>query len=1132
MQRLNEGTNPFKDRGPDRLDRPQGIGNESFRSDYQYSASAITKYCRNSYQKPITPLRSSATARSPLSPQARHESSSSSPRSGRESLTVQTSLTPSMSPKPSVSEASKTLSPSANAGTLSILEILNENALLTQEIVSKSQQREHLHAQCQQAARNEELGQLFAEANPTYLKSMCLARSKVDRALKGVDESLGQLKGRNADLNLQLASLLDKKTQLGAEQEDQIARQKSQISQLEAEVQGLKADIQSKHDAFSSLTTELKESREKNPISQLDGEIRELKADMQSSQKAFSSLTAEVKVCGEESQSICGRLKNVDKDVNGLREDRDRFEEFRAGFSNRTLNVMWQRATEAHANLESMKKRDLPELRTNLNKLHSDFEWPLQDNKLQIAEAKKDINNLRCSTSQLIDSVESTAKSTAEKHDKRITDSFQRLTKVESRDAEFAAQGGKLQDLEKRVDRVINRTYGETDSSASNVAEVAPSLLVEVRGLKEKLASMDETVNRFAATSEGSTVKDEKMKEKLTSIEETVSRFNDKSKEGIAEAEKLKEKVASLEGAVNRFGKISERGKIKIDKMKEKLSSMGDTVNRFRNITEDTVQVEKFASSGRHPHRVPTTEDGQRSSLEAGTPEPQNSVTVRDLDNSVVGLIQIFDERLKETVQNFYAKEDAQIELPALETKTRSFVVDQLHGFEQKIKKKTETLAQFLVKKETTQLKKALLKLESRARLEDTSSLLTRVMQTEQEIHKLKPDPRSHPESLLQRITQAETDIARLSSNSPQPSTEALSDRISRVEQGLKSNMQQPESLVEIDGPQSCDNIFLAASPVSDQQIQPVSSEATALGLVGEKFATIKFVQGHLRFVHTRMDELAKAHETGHTNISNTFNARFNFYSERLETVLRSLDSIRVPLQALETRYNNLVTDSLVKPIVNEIARIYPDARNFQHALNHYSFTINQLQQKYDQLAITVEQLRQARAVNGDGNNAEAVRRQGEPFQADLRDLSDRVEQYYQNWIKAQKEVLGRVQNIEDLRNRGNVGVPEVRKKIEELTNSYKLLDTFHKQLDEKLKEESVTRVNQGVAIVRLKGARDDCLERVAKVEPLVAEVQKQMQTLHGERAVEQKTMAKITSAIEMLNDKNGLQSDFWEESP
>ena len=200
---------------------------------------------------------------------------------------------------------------------------------------------------------------------------------------------------------------------------------------------------------------------------------------------------------------------------------------------------------------------------------------------------------------------------------------------------------------------------------------------------------------------------------------------------------------------------------------------------------------------------------------------------------------------------------------------------------------------------------------------------------------------------------------------------------------------------------------------------------------------------------------------------------RLNQYDRRLEDNTRSIEPLRVAIQHLETRHQNLTTETLSKLLINETSRMFPDARYLQQTANR----CHAQWQTTKELSETVGSLRQTVEVG----NANGM---GKNYTLTLKSHETRLVEL----TKAHDDVLQRVERDHE----------ELVRKMNGLEDAPGLI------------------AGHTESLASVKSELEEC-------RALVQKAQLDTRTVEGRFGAHVERMVKITSAIELLNRKNDL---------
>ncbi|KAL9097714.1 MAG: hypothetical protein Q9165_000040 [Trypethelium subeluteriae] len=506
----------------------------------------------------------------------------------------------------------------------------------------------------------------------------------------------------------------------------------------------------------------------------------------------------------------------------------------------------------------------------------------------------------------------------------------------------------------------------------------------------------------------------------------------------------------------------------------------GDISNLKETLDQWTVDVEKPRNDRSSIHQTSLA-----SSDAAMAPSLENSVETRK--NDVLGRM---DEKLE--VSRF--PEDLEIALTRVRQDNVSFVMKQLADFEEKI--------MHILREDTSQIRQDLTELRTRPVVDDISSFRDRIKLVEQKTDKFASKVSAQQSRhFVDRITPVESVLNLMSPNHDFPTEsfgEPYGSKSPSVE-NLAPNLQPPLS----------------------------SYAATGVGPAGEKFATVKFVQDRLGEVFIRINELRDG--------TVKYDEHVRKHDLRLDEICRSLETVRIPVQGLEKRFNELTTDALLSLIVHEISRTFPDARNLQQATNHFQRTMVELHsptgplskqsRAIDQLLRDVHQLQQnarADSMNRIGNtvNVETIihhQTKIDELDKARADFSQRLERIIQAPTTLSRSLSDEKQSAQNAQNGHNMDSDKLEQELDKLVKRMKEIEDA----------EGTTKV---IALLsRLEQDVSEMSRRVGGREDLVGTVRGQVQSLEGQGNAQGDIVAKIVAAVDELNEKIGLPSIFQE---
>ncbi|KAI9657090.1 MAG: hypothetical protein M1821_003256 [Bathelium mastoideum] len=421
------------------------------------------------------------------------------------------------------------------------------------------------------------------------------------------------------------------------------------------------------------------------------------------------------------------------------------------------------------------------------------------------------------------------------------------------------------------------------------------------------------------------------------------------------------------------------------------------------------------------------------------------------------------------------------------------------------------------------------------------------------------------------RLKRAEGETDRLKSDPPLQDQAGIGRKAAGIEQDIIRNRAQHQTPpTETSDTASTPATPLTAGP-NDMALFLSNHDATGLGQLGEKFATIKFVQGHLRDVYANMDKIKEADETRDTQIKGALyslqgfdevkkavygyrdmvmdvKARLNTSQGRQNEFTQLVETLRVPIQSLEQRFDNLTTEHLHRSIVNEILRLFPDLRNYQNTTFQLQTQMHQLRQQF---ATQSQQAIQASGINRNdySNNVEGLIKNHaallQNLDGRLTDLSKRVDevqnvyrQIYQNQVQAvqewtkknsefsrnlershqesndkYKKLHDRIENMQVSSNGSSDALPQVFGGLEKLIQEY----------NKKPVEATADVVSDSLA--QLKKQVEEHSTWIAKGSKVVDETQTEIQYLKGRSKYQQEIIAKLVAAVDLLNVSNDLSA-------
>ncbi|KAL9081367.1 MAG: hypothetical protein Q9157_000086 [Trypethelium eluteriae] len=549
----------------------------------------------------------------------------------------------------------------------------------------------------------------------------------------------------------------------------------------------------------------------------------------------------------------------------------------------------------------------------------------------------------------------------------------------------------------------------------------------------------------------------------------------------LEDLEKKTDQIANLtsggfNGLVQALANSSPSILTEMQSFKPKLTEVkGDVKNLKEALDQCILDVKKLENDrlSSHPTSLASTDEAMAQNLEE---------FAETLDNEVKG-------RVDKTLAVFHSREDLEMALTRVRQDNGVFVMKQLATFEQKVMS--------LLKEDTSRIRQDLTELKSRPIAEDISSFHNRVMLVEGKMDEL-----------------ASKLLAQQSRH--------FADRISRIENVLKAMSPNHDLPTKSFGEPCGSTTPAMENPVLDSQPQLSDYAATGVGSAGEKFATVKFVQDRLMEVFIVINGLRQD--------TNTYDERVRKHDSRLDEICRSLETVRVPIQGLEKRFNELTTDDLLSLIMHEISRTFPDARNLQQVINHFHRMMNELHSPagtlgkqsrlIDQLLKDVHHLQQTVPANGTNGMGDAIMRHeakiGELDKA-REDLSQRVERVLQTPTTLSRNVLDERQCVQNAHDSHIIYPDKLQRDLEELVKRVKEIENV----------EGTARV-----IILLRRLEQDVREistRVGQRENLVDTVQGQVRSLEGQGNAQGDMVAKMAAAVDELNEKIGLPSMFEE---